>query len=481
MKIEIGSRLTISEAPLGALQWIMAGSTFPNPEYENKAKMGLYTNYLEKEIKIYKEVSPGVLEAPRGLLRFIYDRYVKLPEGLVVDDKRICPKTEGFNLNPAMDMRDYQGLAKETAFKRAQGMVVAPAGSGKTVIGIAIAQRTKTKVLWLTHKIELLEQTRQRFMEWTDLKEEDICVVGDGEVGDLNAKVIIATIQTLNNWSGVTDILEGSNFDILTKSIGCVIIDEAHHAAATSWHIIERFPALYRIGLTATHYRSDSLSHMLTAIIGIMTYEVERNMLVQDNSIVKCMVKVIPTKSNYEGLTNDDNRYHQLMCADMERNNMIANLVTNTIEQHKCMLVLTSRIAHCEHLSELIRVRLQGKGITDTPVHAFSSQGKFKFDNTLKKCVLVATYGKATEGLDMPQLDAIVYAQPCKAAGRVEQTMGRIERPNDGKKTPIVYDIYDKLMPLAKGKYKERKVIYDQRGIVIDDREENTEWAYGLQ
>ena len=79
--------------------------------------------------------------------------------------------------------------------------------------------------------------------------------------------------------------------------------------------------------------------------------------------------------------------------------------------------------------------------------------------------ILLATYSMAKEGLDIPTLSACVFATPI---GSVEQAVGRIQRPCDTKKKPVVcVDIVDTFSIFLHMATKRRK-LYKQHGFSID-------------
>jgi len=87
---------------------------------------------------------------------------------------------------------------------------------------------------------------------------------------------------------------------------------------------------------------------------------------------------------------------------------------------------------------------------------------------TGKKKYLFASYGLAKEGLDVPCLDRLFLASPCKYSAIITQAVGRIRRTAEGKETPIVYDFVDSEIGFCKGAYKKRCTSYRKMGAVIE-------------
>jgi DNA repair protein RadD len=122
----------------------------------------------------------------------------------------------------------------------------APTGAGKTIIFAYIAERVAQRgkrVLVLTHRQELLRQARDKLVSYGI--EPDLIAAGSREVA--SGHVAVASVQTLvrrlHHYDDCWDL---------------IIIDEAHHALASTWQkILARFPRAYILGCTATPARLD--------------------------------------------------------------------------------------------------------------------------------------------------------------------------------------------------------------------------------
>ena len=76
---------------------------------------------------------------------------------------------------------------------------------------------------------------------------------------------------------------------------------------------------------------------------------------------------------------------------------------------------------------------------------------------------LFATLQLAREGLDIRPLNRLFLIAPTKNKGVLIQAVGRIERKDTNKQTPIVYDFVDKDIYYEKA-FKSRKTIYKKNG-----------------
>jgi superfamily II DNA or RNA helicase len=148
-------------------------------------------------------------------------------------------------------LRDYQKADVadiETLLDEGKKVLyVLPTGGGKTIVLAEIIERadqTDKRVLILTHRREILKQTSLKMAVEHGLIQAGLNI-------DLTYPVQIASVQTL--WARCMRTGKAP-----LPAADLIIIDEAHHIAAWTWHLIlEAYPNASRIGLTATPCRSD--------------------------------------------------------------------------------------------------------------------------------------------------------------------------------------------------------------------------------
>lgn len=142
-------------------------------------------------------------------------------------------------------LRDYQLSAVERTLVlllTVRGVcLVAPTGSGKTVMGEALCFRCHGVTLWLTHTKELVGQTAKRLRK-AGLR---VGIIAAGHPQTKGCQVYVASIQTL---------VERNYFPLCDQ----IIIDECHHFVSEQWGaFLNAYPFTKRIGLTATPERAD--------------------------------------------------------------------------------------------------------------------------------------------------------------------------------------------------------------------------------
>ena len=78
--------------------------------------------------------------------------------------------------------------------------------------------------------------------------------------------------------------------------------------------------------------------------------------------------------------------------------------------------------------------------------------------------VLCSSYKLAKEGLDIPRLSNIILASPVKDEAVVIQSIGRIQRPFEGKEIAMVYDITDNQVSTLTRFFRKRNALYKKKG-----------------
>jgi len=146
-----------------------------------------------------------------------------------------------------IQLRQYQLDSVARIIAAIDPLVVAPTGSGKTVIASEIIRRAVDKhVLFLAHRRELIKQTKKHLAEFG----VPAGIILAGEPMDLTKAVQVGSVQTFH-----------SRYIRVGKDLphaDIVFIDEAHHARARTYRkIVESYPNAKIIGMTATPCRRD--------------------------------------------------------------------------------------------------------------------------------------------------------------------------------------------------------------------------------
>ena len=172
---------------------------------------------------------------------------------------------------------------------------------------------------------------------------------------------------------------------------------------------------------------------------------------------------------------NDDGtiNYTKLLAylaTDFDRNKLIARKIMEN-KEHIC-LILSDRLEQLKAIRNLLPYEMQeDSAYIDGKMQ--SKKAKAEREQALedmrtgKKKFLFASYSLAKEGLDVPRLDRLFLASPCKFSAIITQAVGRVQRTFPWKETPVVYDFVDDI-GFCMGAYKKRCASYRKIGAEYD-------------
>lgn len=448
LTIEHDIRIPVNSIPPPLLETIMADLTIPNPAYASAVRMGRYTGNIPQRLTMWA-VEGDTLTLPRGYGQTLLKRCRTLGIQFVTDDRRLTLPSVTFESR--IKLRPYQVLAVERLVQMLAGGLVAPCGSGKTTMALQIIARAGQPALVLVHTRELLLQWIERATQFLGIPSGEIGIIGAGKwtIGD---RLTVGLVQTLAK-RDLADIRE---------RFGLVILDEAHHAPASTFQrVFAAFPARYRLWLSATPERQDGLHPILYAVAGPILHTIGR----ADLPAVTPAMQVVETD-----FTDCDDDYSALLTRltqDTRRNRLIASTIAQNAPGHYS-LVLSERVDHLEALQVMLAdISPTLRAATLTGQMAKRERTRVMEDVTARKVDVLFATQLTREGLDIPHLDQLFMSCPKRAAAAVEQECGRIMRPAEGKAGATVWDFWDSGSPMLRGQFWRRRDVYRKLGMEV--------------
>jgi len=449
MRARVDAGITLARADVSPKleERLRRALSFPNPEYLDRLRLGLSTRGVPERL-CFVEESGAELRLPRGAIHAL--RRLAALESVIVhcDDRRVLP-ADGLAGLSVPSLRTYQDRALSALVNVTQGTAVIPCGGGKTRLGVAAIARLRSPALILVHTLDLAEQWRGQLR---DLLGIEAGLIGDGE--EAIAPVTIALVQALARW-------ERTRLDALLGRFGLVIVDEAHHCPSTTFRaVVDRAPARYRFGLTATPDREDGLTPLLDLFLGPSVTTVTHEELVAAGVLKLPEVRTIETgfAFAYESAA-DYARMLDALVRDDERNALIAGHVVAEARAGHLGLVLSGRVDHCETLCTLIRQRGVKAELLTGSVKKERRTALLAGARAGKVPILVATT-LADEGLDLPALSRVFLAYPGRARGRTLQRLGRLMRTHPDKHDAVLFDFVDRKVAILRRHHVERRRLY---------------------
>jgi superfamily II DNA or RNA helicase len=192
------------------------------------------------------------LYLPRAMVDKAAELVAQAGSRLDVTDRRTDPPPIEVTFTATLRDRQFDAVAELA--RHELGVLEAPPGSGKTVMGCVLIAHHRTPTLVLVDRSPLMDQWRERLTEVLDIDPKRIGQIGGGKTKPTGV-IDLAMMQTVARMADATEQLAG---------YGLVIVDEAHHAGApTVERAVRGIPARRWLGLTATAYRRDDLGPMI--------------------------------------------------------------------------------------------------------------------------------------------------------------------------------------------------------------------------
>ncbi len=345
----------------------------------------------------------------------------------IKDERRV----RGFKINSSWNegyaMRRYQERAVKKALREKVGVLSLPVGSGKTVVGLRMIHELDLSALIVVHTKELLYQ-------WAD-KVKEVLGIEAGIVGDNKwdeRGVTIAMIQTL--------LSRGP--EKLQNEYAVLMFDECHRTSAAEkfYQLGLKLPQVYRFGLSATPWRRVRGEEIkIEAVVGPTLFEVRADDLIKERFLAKPRFEILTYESKMPSFSERYKElYEEVIMNNMDRNRVIVRKAVELAKAGHRVLIDVKRIEHGKTLKEM----LEAEGVR---AEFLSSQSPDRWEvleefKDGKIPVLISTLLK--EGVDIPEISAIILAGGGKSDIMTIQTIGRALRPKKGMKAVIV-DVQD--------------------------------------
>lgn len=347
------------------------------------------------------------------------------------------------------ELRDIQLPIVKTAIDTLKnsggGILQLYCGCGKTVIALKIAALLGLKTLIIVHKTFLQNQWYDRIKQFTDAK---VGLIKRKKI-DIDGKDIIV---------GMLQSISMIDYDLkIFDDIQLVICDEVHHFASRVFsNALYKVGSKYTLGLSATPHRGDGLTKVLYWYLGPIMYKLERP---GDKSVVVKTFHYHTIDKNYvekkswlKGKGMKPNQPKMITCLQKvtKRNIFMINILEKLMmHDERKILVLSDRIEHLTSLKESLQskidIMIQNEELEQNELTTSYYIGKMKEYERADAAhadIIFATYAMAAEGLDIPELNTVLFATPKK---NIIQSVGRILRKQMSSSdiNPLIIDIWD--------------------------------------
>jgi superfamily II DNA or RNA helicase len=438
-------------------------ASMANPKFYELQRLRKSTWDTPRFVRGYDITVDDRLVLPRGLRHAVTGIVERAGSRLVVTDVR-NPGAE-VDVTFVADLKPEQAVAVSALLAHDDGVLVAPPGSGKTVMACAIIAERATSTLVLVDRKALADQWRTQV--------ENFLGVKPGQVGGgrrkLTGVVDIALLPTLARHDNIVE---------LTRGYGQVVIDECHHLAAAAYdHSVKRIDAQFWLGLTATPDRRDGLGELVTWQLGPVRHTLAQGEpgtlmdTLTDHVGPRRVLHIHETAFRCRDLDLTAPgalaEVHRVLVTDRERNAQIVTDISTALSRGRNCLVLTRRVAHIDALATMLAERghqalvLQGGMTTAARRAAVDRLADTKAGDGV---LVIGTTPFIGEGFDAPALDTLFLAAPVSFDGLLVQCAGRVVRAAPGKDIAEVHDYHDHAVPILATSLQRRMPGYRTLG-----------------
>lgn len=412
-------------------------------------KIRLYdilSSTLPRGLKIYlekfcKERSYGLnIKESKNPLCITEDQLARFYDSLNVSVKKQSVK-----------MHQHQQQAILHALRQHRCVLISPTGSGKSLIIYVLVRFLQSvlgqdrRILILVPTVGLVNQMESDFFDYSKNDKSWSCKkyiqkIMAGADKEIKKQIVVSTWQSIYK-------LPKDWFD----QFDAVFFDECHQAKAESINFIGQklTKAWFRIGTTGTLDQAQAHRLSIEGILGPAIQFIQTKGLMNKGLLAKLDIDCILLKyKDEEKQFLKKQRYAdeiKWIVENDERNEFIKQLALRT--KGNTLILFNYVEGHGKPLAALLEAAGTNRkiylihGKTDADAREYIR----RIIDTEKDAILVASYGTTSAGINIVNLDNIIFASPTKSVIRLLQSIGRGLRVSEKKKNLKVYDIVDDL------------------------------------
>jgi superfamily II DNA or RNA helicase len=358
-------------------------------------------------------------------------------------------------------LRDYQITIVNNFLKNPQSLQEIATGAGKTLMTATLSHSIEQygRSIVIVPNKSLVTQTEA---DYINLGLDVGVYFGDRK--EYNKTHTICTWQSLNNMLKKTKAGEAEvEIGDFIEGVVCVMVDEVHMAKADALKtlltgVFAKVPI--RWGLTGTIPKAKFEVQSLFVSLGPVISKLSASELQEQGVLAQCHVNIVQLKDEVEFSNYQSELKHLL--EDTHRLDAIAELILK-IKESGNVLILVDRV----NAGKEIVSRLPDSVFVSGATNMIDRKEEYDEIATSTNKIIVATYGVAAVGINIPRIFNLVLIEPGKSFVRVIQSIGRGIRKAEDKEFVQIWDITSSCK-FAKRHLTQRKTFYKEANYPFD-------------
>lgn len=321
-----------------------------------------------------------------------------------------------------------------------RGLVVAATGTGKTYLAAMdvkdfFKNRKNSSFLFIAHREELLDNAIRVFSDILHIDKENFGRIfsGNKEVGH---NMIFASVQSLRNCY--------KEFD--TDKFHYIIIDEFHHASASSYEtIIHYFKPEFLLGLTATPERMDGKDILALCDYNLVGEMGMRKAMEKDLIVPFHYFGVNDITVDYEKIPYKNGKYDEEILSNDLSVSIRTDYIVEKMEKFGYDGKYMSGIAFCQNIKHALYMKneFSRKGYKSellTSKINLTERSKILESFRNKEIEILCVVDILNEGIDIPDINLLLFLRPTLSSTVFIQQIGRGLRKSVGKDFVTIID-----------------------------------------
>lgn len=457
--IVLNNKVVISKSHLHSklADFLKLNLNFHNTGYYAKKNANKSTYGTDRFFNFIDEDTEN-LYIPRGMIGPILKFCIENKISYNFLDERVVHETEKYAID--VKLRDHQVKAISATEKKDFGVITAPPGTGKTIIGLQIIANKCQPALILVHRRQLADQWIERIQSFLGIAKKDIGLIGQGK-SKIGKQITVALIQSLSAY------LKKENSVDFRNTFGTIIMDECHHIPAKSYrNTISQLNTYYFYGLTATAIRNYNESRIIFIYIGKEIFKIKPEEI-EEFQHPEIIVRETQFNVPYNTKTDEFETLAKILIHDSSRNYLIISDIEQELSNSNRVVVLTERVDHIKTLNQLLKRKYETISLSGEDSET-DKKNKWELLNKGNYQILITTGQYFGEGTDLDNANCLFLAFPFSFKGKLIQYIGRVQRSHI---TPKIYDYHDKAIDYLHKLFLKRNSYYRKIQLVCKEEE----------